>query len=37
MSAGFEKQVMTVVAEGLKLGELPSCSTQTLANGHNDD
>jgi len=37
ISAGLEKQVMTVVAEGIKLRELLSCSTQALANGHNDD
>jgi len=37
ISAGFEKQVMTVLAEGIKLGGLLFCSTQALANGHNDD
>ena len=26
-----------VVAEGIKLGEIPSCNTQALADGHNDD
>jgi hypothetical protein len=35
--AGFKKQVMTVVAKGIKLGEVPSSNTQALANGHNDD